>query len=161
VSGQLHAPSALPLGKSPRYPLDRRLGGPQSRSGRRGEEKILGLNVKKSPKKLSELSYCVCVCVRERGRENTLFFIPPPPLFPFFIPSLTSESHCSFMPSPARFLSRFHLAVVQLCSVIHDVLYARPELFSALVANCKREGVKRWRKERRRAITLFLEAIYF
>jgi hypothetical protein len=27
--------------KSPRYPLDRRLGGPQSRSGRRGEEKIL------------------------------------------------------------------------------------------------------------------------
>jgi hypothetical protein len=30
-----------PRGKSPRYPLDRRLGGPQSRSGRRGEEKIL------------------------------------------------------------------------------------------------------------------------
>jgi hypothetical protein len=29
-------------GKSPRYPLDRRLGRPQSRSGRRGEEKILG-----------------------------------------------------------------------------------------------------------------------
>jgi hypothetical protein len=26
-------------GKSPRYPLDRRLGGPQSRSGRGGEEK--------------------------------------------------------------------------------------------------------------------------
>jgi hypothetical protein len=30
-----------PLGKGLRYPLDRRLGGPQSRSGRRGEEKIL------------------------------------------------------------------------------------------------------------------------
>jgi hypothetical protein len=30
-----------PRGKSPRYPLDRRLGGPQSRSGRSGEEKIL------------------------------------------------------------------------------------------------------------------------
>jgi hypothetical protein len=30
-------------GKSPRYPLDRRLGGPQSQSGRFGEEKILGL----------------------------------------------------------------------------------------------------------------------
>jgi hypothetical protein len=30
-------------GKSPRYPLDRKLGGPQSRSGRRGEEKILAL----------------------------------------------------------------------------------------------------------------------
>jgi hypothetical protein len=30
-----------PRGKSPRYPLNRRLGGPQSRSGRFGEEKIL------------------------------------------------------------------------------------------------------------------------
>jgi hypothetical protein len=30
-----------PRRKSPRYPLDRRLGGPQSRSGRRGEDKIL------------------------------------------------------------------------------------------------------------------------
>jgi hypothetical protein len=37
-----HAPAALPLGKKPpRCPLDRRLTGPQSRSGRRGEEKIL------------------------------------------------------------------------------------------------------------------------
>jgi hypothetical protein len=33
VSGQLHAPAALPSGKSPRYPFYRRLGGPQSRSG--------------------------------------------------------------------------------------------------------------------------------
>jgi hypothetical protein len=32
-------PPALPPGKSPRYPLDRRLGGPQSWSGRGGEEK--------------------------------------------------------------------------------------------------------------------------
>jgi hypothetical protein len=37
VSGQRHAPAALyPRGKEPRYPLDRRLGGPESRSGRRG-----------------------------------------------------------------------------------------------------------------------------
>jgi hypothetical protein len=34
VSGQLY-----PQGKSPWYPLDRRLGGPQSHSGRGGEEK--------------------------------------------------------------------------------------------------------------------------
>jgi len=33
VGGQRHAPSALPMGKT-RYPLYRRLGGPQSRSGR-------------------------------------------------------------------------------------------------------------------------------
>jgi hypothetical protein len=30
-------------GKSRRYPLDRMLGGPQNRSGRRGKEKILAL----------------------------------------------------------------------------------------------------------------------
>jgi hypothetical protein len=40
VSGQLHAPAALPPGKSPRYPFYRRLGGPQSRSGRYGEVNI-------------------------------------------------------------------------------------------------------------------------
>jgi hypothetical protein len=39
VSGQLHTPTILPPGKSLWYPLDRRLGGPQSRSGRGGEEK--------------------------------------------------------------------------------------------------------------------------
>jgi hypothetical protein len=37
VSGQLHAPAALAPGKSPRYPFYRRLGEPQSRSGRYGE----------------------------------------------------------------------------------------------------------------------------
>jgi hypothetical protein len=40
VSGQLHAPVALPPEKSPRYPFYRRLGGPQSRSGRYGEVTI-------------------------------------------------------------------------------------------------------------------------
>jgi hypothetical protein len=40
VSGQLHALAALPPGKSPRYPFYRRLGGPQSRSGRYGKVKI-------------------------------------------------------------------------------------------------------------------------
>jgi hypothetical protein len=39
VSGQLHALAALPPGKSPWYPLDRRLGGPQTRYGRGGKEK--------------------------------------------------------------------------------------------------------------------------
>jgi hypothetical protein len=38
VSGRLHAPAALSQGKSPWYPLDRRLDGSQSRSGR-SEEK--------------------------------------------------------------------------------------------------------------------------
>jgi len=39
VSGRLHAPATLHKRKSPRYPLDRRLGESQSRSGRGGEEK--------------------------------------------------------------------------------------------------------------------------
>jgi hypothetical protein len=32
VNGQLHAPAASLPGKEPRYPLDRRLGGPQHRN---------------------------------------------------------------------------------------------------------------------------------
>jgi hypothetical protein len=39
VSGHLHAPATLPQGKNPWYPSDRKLDGPQSRSGCRGEEK--------------------------------------------------------------------------------------------------------------------------
>jgi hypothetical protein len=39
VSCQLHAPAIFPRGKSPWYPLNRRLGGLQSWSGRVGEEK--------------------------------------------------------------------------------------------------------------------------
>jgi hypothetical protein len=39
VSGRLHAQVALPQGRSPWYPLDRRLGGPQRQSGSGGEEK--------------------------------------------------------------------------------------------------------------------------
>jgi hypothetical protein len=42
VNGQLHAPGALPPGESsPPYPFNRRLGVPQDRSGRCGEEKNL------------------------------------------------------------------------------------------------------------------------
>jgi len=39
VSGQLHAPAASFREKSPHYSLDRKVGGPQSRSGREGKEK--------------------------------------------------------------------------------------------------------------------------
>jgi hypothetical protein len=41
VSGQFHAPPALLLGKEPPVPMDRKLSGPQSRSGRCGVEKHL------------------------------------------------------------------------------------------------------------------------
>jgi hypothetical protein len=49
VSGQLHAPDAIPRGESPQYPLYRRFCGPQSQSGRRGEEKILELSGTRTP----------------------------------------------------------------------------------------------------------------
>jgi hypothetical protein len=39
VSGQFHASAALPPGAEPLITIDRRLSGPQSRSGRSGEEK--------------------------------------------------------------------------------------------------------------------------
>jgi hypothetical protein len=39
MNSQLTSQTLYPQGKSPWYPLDRRLGGPQSRSGRGGEEK--------------------------------------------------------------------------------------------------------------------------
>jgi len=44
VSGQLHALAALPLAKSPKYPLDRRLAQPHSWSGCGGKEKTSLLN---------------------------------------------------------------------------------------------------------------------
>jgi hypothetical protein len=45
LSGQRHAPAALyPRGKDPRYPLDRKLGGPQSRLDAEARRKILCLH---------------------------------------------------------------------------------------------------------------------
>jgi hypothetical protein len=49
VSGQLHATAALPPGKGPRYPFYRRLGGPQSWSGRYGEVNIFYLIGTRTP----------------------------------------------------------------------------------------------------------------
>lgn len=39
LSGYLHVPASLPSRKEPQYLLDKRLGGPQWRSGRCGEER--------------------------------------------------------------------------------------------------------------------------
>jgi len=39
VNDHLYAQAALPQGKRPWYPLDRRLDGPQSQSGHGGEKK--------------------------------------------------------------------------------------------------------------------------
>jgi hypothetical protein len=43
VSGQLHSPAALPPGKEHAIPIGQEAGGPQSQSGRGGEEKTIPL----------------------------------------------------------------------------------------------------------------------
>jgi hypothetical protein len=64
VSGQLHVPVALPQGKSPWYPL----GGPQSRSGRGGEEKI------PSHRRESNRRTPIVQAVAQRYTEPTLMY---------------------------------------------------------------------------------------
>jgi hypothetical protein len=61
VSGQLHAPAALPQGKSPWYPLDRRLGGTHSPSGLCREEKILDPTRTWNPNPKSSSPYPVAI----------------------------------------------------------------------------------------------------
>jgi hypothetical protein len=57
VSGQLHVPAALPPGKELWYPLDRRLDGPQSRSGCGGEEKNSQPRRESNPRTPIDTSY--------------------------------------------------------------------------------------------------------
>jgi hypothetical protein len=71
---QLPASAALPPGKIPRYPLDRRLDGPQNQSRRRGEEKILplpGLELHPSAVEHVTSRHTGCVC-RTRIKCYTL-----------------------------------------------------------------------------------------
>jgi hypothetical protein len=56
MSGQLHVPSALPMGKKPRSPLDRRVGGTNSRSGCCGEKSFLSRRGSNSGRPVSSLS---------------------------------------------------------------------------------------------------------
>jgi hypothetical protein len=74
---------ALPPGKGPRYPLDRRLGGPQSRSGHRGYRKIL------CPRPGSNLDRPV---VQSVVRHHTYWATPPPPVRGYTISSVTGHS---------------------------------------------------------------------
>jgi hypothetical protein len=71
VSGQVHAPAALPLGKESRYPFDRKLNGPHSRSGCCGEEgekknSALPFLVRKS------MLYCMQLNIREKVLDDKI-----------------------------------------------------------------------------------------
>jgi hypothetical protein len=67
VSGKLHAPAALPLGKEPRYPLDRRLGGPQSQYGRCWQDKFLDPAGTRTLTPLSSIPYSALYRIRYPG----------------------------------------------------------------------------------------------
>jgi hypothetical protein len=78
VSGQRHAPAALYLrGKDTWYTLDRKLGGPKSRSGRRGWKKnplpCRGPNTNRPAR--SQTQYCLnyrCSCNIKIHSRNSL-----------------------------------------------------------------------------------------
>jgi hypothetical protein len=66
MSRQLHAPDAIFPGKEPRFQLDRRLGGPQGRSARGGDEKNPNLCRESNPGR----SACSLVTVPIKGVYN-------------------------------------------------------------------------------------------
>jgi hypothetical protein len=67
VSGQPHTQPLYPQGKSPWYPLCRRLGGPKSRSRQHGEVKVLAppeleLRLLRPPARSQSLYWLSCPC---------------------------------------------------------------------------------------------------
>jgi hypothetical protein len=83
VSGHLHAPAALPP-----YPLDKRLDGPKSRPGRRGEKKILEPIRTRTPTPQSSSRYTdyasVCSAIIFWAYETTLLSVHIPRDFVVF-----------------------------------------------------------------------------
>jgi hypothetical protein len=95
VSDQLHASAALLPAKSSRYPLYRRLGGPQSRSGQYGEVKILdptGTRTPTSPPTHSSLLY-FAILLQSNGYINQEFLITQ--CFIYLIDFISSKRHVS------------------------------------------------------------------
>jgi hypothetical protein len=72
LSGQLHVSAALPPGKLSWYWLDRRLDGPQNRSGHCGEKKILDPTGSRTPTPLSSSSQPVAISTALSGIKITV-----------------------------------------------------------------------------------------
>jgi hypothetical protein len=68
-------PGYFTSGKEPRYPSDRRLGGPQSRSGRLGEETILDITGTRTPTPRSSGPSPVAVPTPQYVQYERLFMI--------------------------------------------------------------------------------------
>jgi hypothetical protein len=74
LCGKLHAPAAVPPKKEPWYPLDKRLSGPKSCSGRGGEEKNPKLNVQQNSTG-DEFSTETAECYKELSTIRVSFHI--------------------------------------------------------------------------------------
>jgi hypothetical protein len=88
VSDQIHSPAALPRGKRPRYPLDRRLG--QSPSGGGGEEKKIPFPCQESNPGRSARSLNTIQTEFHRDRNPEHAFRSPWDIF--LIPSRLSQA---------------------------------------------------------------------
>jgi hypothetical protein len=70
MSGQLHAPAALPPGNCPPCQLYRRLGGSQSRSGRYGEERNLLPLPGIEPQFLNRSAHSLIAILTQQEKQN-------------------------------------------------------------------------------------------
>jgi hypothetical protein len=135
VSGQLHAPAALPPGKSPRYPFYRRLGGPQSRSGRYGEVKNFDPTGTRTPAPL---------VVQPVASRYTDWAIPAPSP-QGFLPKLCMHFLC-VLPMPSIHLiplylitlimfceEYFSVVLIPACGSLRIVLLYAPSLYCSFL----------------------------
>jgi hypothetical protein len=130
VCGQLHAPAALPQGKSPRYSFYKRLGGPQSRSGRYGEVKIVYPTGTRTPappgrparsQSLYRRSYSgseVLICVpsgspsNEISRQNFCIYLRS-----------TCVDHLTFIGYVIPIIVNGYITSIKFLSVTHNFLH--------------------------------------
>jgi hypothetical protein len=99
-----------PRGKSPRYPLDRRLGGLQSRSGRFGEEKIRDPTGTRTPTPRSSSPWLVAIPTT----LSRLFF------FFFFVNTVTRENLCLAEGVTGK-LRKYHNTQIITC-ILHQII---------------------------------------
>jgi hypothetical protein len=125
MSGQLHAPAALPLGKESLVPLDRRLGWPQSRSGRHGEEKILTLTGTRTP------------TPRSSSRRQSQYRLPYPGSQEYLILNIFTNSRnwdssvsvvirydrCSIIGKGRRFFLWYYVGLLFILRCFYFVVY--------------------------------------
>jgi hypothetical protein len=112
-----------PRGRSPRYLLDRRLGGPQSQSGRFGEEKTLDANRTRTPTPRSFYTdYGIPAHLFCEVKEPEPVYLHPQPL-------VRHETTCALYPSslePVVF-STLHIKPRNCLVILTVVLIARGE----------------------------------